>query len=69
MMSPEPAFTTSALIPVAFSNSGISRSTMLAVVRGVDAHALLRGGRHAEGAPMTIENSARRILLMVNPPE
>ena len=31
MMSPEPAFTTSALMPVAFSNSGISRSTMLAV--------------------------------------
>ena len=31
MMSPEPALTTSALMPVAFSNSGMRRSTMLAV--------------------------------------
>ena len=51
MMSPEPAFTTSALMPVAFSNSGIKLLDDVGGMRRVDADALLRRRRGHQGRP------------------
>ena len=50
MMSPEPALTTSTLMPVSFSNFGTSASTIDGLVGCVDDDGLvLRDGGNAHG--------------------